>query len=656
MLSTGQKLRFLAYIIIVPILFFSFPIINQMLQKSPKEELSAPKPTKMVEGLKLLSSRDTVLSGDIGSNAWNPIDKTVQIKINSNLASIDDNGRLLVKTPDDLIIALGGKTKIAVSKYSDGNFLITPSYGCFGLKFDNPLGKEVNISFMSGVRKIKVTGQNTFCKNKREEELIETAADVFLEKDINVAKQPRPRNVSPCKDIIEVDDPSGSTASVLLKFIAPLTVNKSVLVSTNPEFTDTAFTAKTYSSDVKTSQLKKGQYFWKVKNESTGESSDVCSFEVVYHSDIALNSPKNNEVVTDNSIEFSWNGISGNSKYSLTITQDFSKLVQKIDVSANSAKIDDPIQTLGPGSYYWRVVTANGKVSPYRRFFVYTNNDIVVNSPRHEDVIRPYEEFFMVSWEPLPAVKSYSVIISSNPSFVSSDYANTTTQPFVYVEKMKEGKYYLKVSAVFENNTKIVTDVIPFSVFDIPEVDVLDPTPGSSKDVSTNKMMNVTWKFVDGASGYIVLANDSQPIKVEKERTVSSIPVNLGGNRVQVEAYCGVDAQRKLCAKSKAIEFFISNIIESPNPPVIKYPYSRKIFKGGQVSMEWSASKGANGYKLEISKDKDFVDSQATEVQTTKITSQLGRGIYYWRVSSYTDKTGTKIYSQATETRLFIIK
>ena len=629
-----------------------------MINERSKAKPDAPKTVKKLETLKVLASRDTTLFSDRGSSVWMPIERNSQIKTESNLASFGNDSGLLVKTPEELVIGIKGNSKITISRANDGIITVTPYYGCFGLRSENVAGSDVNVTFLSGVKKIKVLPSNVFCKNKPYEELFESKVDnsVFIDKDANTAKQLKLKNISPCRDIVEVDDQSGATASVLLKFMAPLMTNKSILVSTNQDFTDTIFTTKTFLTEAKTNPLGKGRYFWRVKNESNGEISEACTFDVVYHGDINLNLPKNNDVVSDNSIEFSWNKISGTDKYTVVITKDFSKTIQRMEVNANSVKLDDPMQTLGPGSYYWRVETKTGKVSPFRRFFVYTGNDIVMESPKYEDVFKPSDKFFVMSWNPLPMVKSYSVVISSNPSFVSSEYVNTTTQPFVYIESLKEGKYYLKVSAVFNNDAKIVTDVIPFSVYDIPEVAVLDPAPGSSRDVSTEKNIKALWKPVDGAKEYVVVVNEEQPIKTASDKTETNIVVSLGGNRIQVEAYCGTGAQRKLCAKSKAVEFFISNIIEPPVAPIIKYPYSRKVFTGGQVSMEWSPSKGADGYKVEISKDKGFSDIKETEMKNAKLSIQLKKGIYYWRVYSYTEKTGSKIYSRPTENRLFIVK
>ncbi len=628
-----------------------------MIDKKPQVKEKATAKTQNLSVIKVISSKESVLFSDQGSNVWNNIDKISQIKLNSNIATFGDDSGVLLKTPDDIFLALGSKSKISIVNTPESQFLIKPYYGCFGLFSEDPAGKEANISFFSGVKKIKVNKQVVYCKNKENDELVESNVNLFLDKDTFVAKKPNLKNISPCSDIIEVDDPSGATASVLLSFIAPTITSNTVTVSSNPEFTDTVFTSKVHSSEVKTSPINRGKYYWRIKNESTGEISQACSFDVVYHKDINLISPKNDEVISDNSIEFSWSKISGaDNNYNMVITKDLSKVIQNTTVNSESLKIDDPLQTLGPGSYYWRVETKKGKASPYRRFFIYTGNDLIVESPRYEDVFKPSNKFSVINWVPLPMVKSYSVLISSSPSFVSSEYANTTTQPFVVIESMKEGKYFLKVSAVFDNNTKIMSDVIPFSFNDIPDVGILEPAPGSSKDVSTERLMKASWKPVPNAVEYLLIVNGEKPIKVVGDRTEGDISVNQGGNRIQVEAYCIQMTQKVLCAKSNSLEFFINSIIEPTTPPVIKYPYNRKVFLDGSVSMEWSSSKGADGYKVEISKDKAFTDVKETEMQNTKLNIQLKKGLYYWRALSYTDKTGSKIYSKPTETRLFIVK
>ena len=170
-------------------------------------------------------------------------------------------------------------------------------------------------------------------------------------------------------------------------------------------------------------------------------------------------------MVSDGTIEFEWATASGKaSLYTLTIMSGFSGMAQSVDVRNNKYVIDDPLQTLGPGYYFWYIKDDKGVASTPRSFYIMTGQDIVLESPTKGGVIDPSNKFLSVIWKPILNVKSYGIAIASNPSFISMDYANTTEEPFVFVPMLKEVYYFLKISALFDNNKKISTDAIPFSV------------------------------------------------------------------------------------------------------------------------------------------------------------------------------------------------
>jgi len=71
-----------------------------------------------------------------------------------------------------------------------------------------------------------------------------------------------------------------------------------------------------------------------------------------------------------------------------------------------------------------------------------------------------------------------------------------------------------------------------------------------------------------------------------------------------------------------------------PDPPVPEYPDDNSLITEG-IKLKWSKVDGAVLYRIEIAKDKDFVDIvKFTEVKENTIgTEGLTEGKYYWRVS-----------------------
>ena len=229
-------------------------------------------------------------------------------------------------------------------------------------------------------------------------------------------------------------------------------------VSNDVNFKNIVYESKTYWNSIKTTPLKEGKYYWRLSGGKT------CSFEINKRSILNVLRPRNQDVVSDSAIEFEWDVDSGLSKNTLVILAANSGTVQSAEVKGNKYVIDDPIQTLGPGNYFWYVKDQKNHSSTPRSFYIITGKDLTLDTPVKGSTIDVKQKFMPVIWKPMVGVKSYGVSISSNPSFMTMDYANTTDEPFVFVQMLKEGDYFLRISALFDNSKKIATESIPFSV------------------------------------------------------------------------------------------------------------------------------------------------------------------------------------------------
>ena len=76
-----------------------------------------------------------------------------------------------------------------------------------------------------------------------------------------------------------------------------------------------------------------------------------------------------------------------------------------------------------------------------------------------------------------------------------------------------------------------------------------------------------------------------------------------------------------------------------PNPSVPKHPEDKSIITGG-VDLQWSKISEAILFRIEIAKDKDFIQiAKTAEVNKNSFpTGDLDDGKYYWKVSSINRK------------------
>jgi hypothetical protein len=376
--------------------------------------------------------KNVVLIEDKNLKTWSVVDNETKVRPDSILATYGNDSGILLKLKKDLLLGLGGDSSLKVTPGQKD--IVNLLYGCYGLKgTDKGMPGNYYCSYPNGDFKFL--------------DPLETNAAALIPNTV----------VSPCGEMFEADA-KDDTYSVKLNANGLKSSLKLFQVASDKDLTKLVFESKAYWNSIKTPMLKVGKYYWRVKGNKG------CSFEIVKKAGMSVLKPRNQEIVSDGTIEFEWGAGEKNSLYTLTIMSGFSGKAQAVDVRTNKYVIDDPLQTLGPGYYFWYVKDGQGRSSTPRSFYIMTGQDILLESPKKGEVVDPSKKFIPIIWEPMLNVKVYGVAIASNPSFVSMDYANTTEEPFVFVPMLKDGNYFLKISALFDNNKRISTDAIPFSV------------------------------------------------------------------------------------------------------------------------------------------------------------------------------------------------
>jgi len=382
--------------------------------------------------IKVEAIKDVVLVQDKNLKTWSVLEHNTNLQPEVVLATYGDNSGLLLSIKKDLTVGLDKDSSIKISVTKDGKEELQLIYGCFGIK-------EANKDFI-------------FKCSQKDASFTPVSPTVIYENK-TIMNVP----VSPCGEMLEAAS-GEDTLAVTLGSSGLKSSFKLFQVASDIDFKNKVFESKTYSNVVKTTPLKAGKYYWKL------DGGKACSFEVDKKAILNVLRPSNQETVSDSSIEFEWDIDAAKGKNTLVIFSANSGTVQSVEIKGSKYVIDDVLQTLGPGNYFWYVRDQKDHASTPRSFYVLTGQDIVLETPTKGSVIDAKQNFILLKWAPMVGVKSYGVSISSNPSFLTMEYANATEEPFVFVPMLKEGSYFLKISALFDNSKKIATEAIPFSV------------------------------------------------------------------------------------------------------------------------------------------------------------------------------------------------
>jgi hypothetical protein len=686
MLTNFQKIRVLFYIFFIIVFLFLYPILNQAINKYIKtSDVSVN--SDFVEDsepyYELISLASKAFFKDEITQTWSLITNPQIKQANTSFVSLGDKSSLILKTLEGLELALAPDSMITVKK-EESLIKIKMHYGCLGLRKKDfghiPEDKKLILLGEEYLEEISPNMDSlgldkSFCYSKETDKVSESQEDLFVKPYRFLTDFPKTEILRPCDDIIEVNDEGGRYANIELEFLSPPFIDKSVFVSTNNIFTDSVFSSTTKENQKLSLSLPKGKYYWRIKDNFNNLYSKVCEFEVVHHEDIIQKSPENDAVFSlDSSVEFSWDdNLSGKQNYTLFIEgkNTNNKYIKDEDILANNLegennfintslnssskkiKINNLDKTIaGAGTFYWKVESADKKNSPSRKFRILDKEGILIHYPKKDQLIDPEEKLFIVSWKAINSIKAYELKLFKSDLPKKPIYSNTVHDPFAIIELKEKGEYFLVLELLLDTGERISSDPLTFFVDNYEKLEVLSPSYASSSSVSTTWLKNLKWKPVNGAKFYRVFVNSDKAIETNLSQTY--INVKSGLNITDIYAFC--DNSKKPCAAISRHGFNISSVIEAPNPPIIRYPFNRHIFRGNYVDIELSRLKGVDGYKIEISKTINFEDKKELESSSPKFNFKSKKGLFYWKAYSFVDIDEEKIYSRPTETRILIVK
>jgi len=126
-------------------------------------------------------------------------------------------------------------------------------------------------------------------------------------------------------------------------------------------------------------------------------------------------------------------------------------------------------------------------------------------------------------------------------------------------------------------------------------------------------------------------------IKAEKAKTNFNLTKNglavYGGEGISIETDTGI-TQIKAGQGINLRSGKVKNLLQ---PPMIKFPLpGKRLFNIQKVTLKWEALDGAQAYRIEVAKDKEFrtiLYNQKTDAKKPAATWEIpGDGGYFWRV------------------------
>lgn len=291
-------------------------------------------------------------------------------------------------------------------------------------------------------------------------------------------------------------------------------------ISEDREFKRMVLEKNTMGSSISTN-LKEGNYHWRIKSVIAGESDPIYSstYRFAVTREEQKNSPsplhpKNGDVfaraiVAKSGISFFWSRVKGYTGYELQLSKDsnFSQPTLVSTESKNNLVYKNPLE---PGAYYWRVrgVTGSGSKGNFSEALRFELSDVDKNifnlqSESSVSQVVAGQDGVLLKWKKLPAKGVYEVVLAKDKDFKVVVKKILTNLNQATIKELTSGKYYWKVSLLDENgNPSLVSDYKSFAVSD--QLGPVYPTMGAVVNMTTKKNLKFEWERRPGIRDYII--------------------------------------------------------------------------------------------------------------------------------------------------------
>ncbi len=404
----------------------------------------------------------------------------------------------------------------------------------------------------------------------------------------------------------------------------------------------------TYTDPGAANSLPKTYYIEALSTSGTSNSYNIIVFPAP-----TLPSPNNNSSGVPINTTLSWNACQGADLYHLQVSAD--PLFNNIFYDNMASTPQSSIPQLSYGTtYYWHVCGIGlGYTSAWSSTWSFTT--VPPPPPAAPTLVSPATNAANVSmppalsWNASAGATSYELQVSSNSTFTSIAYDNSSlTGTSAQINGLANGtNYYWRVNATNAGGTSAWSGVWQFQTMITPPA-LSSPVNGAT-NVSTTPTLS--WGAVTGGYSYqLQVSTDStfsSATILGSSGTSYTLGTTLSNNTTY---YWRVSTSNPGGGQSSwSSTWKFTTIPTPPAPPPLSSPANGAMNISRTPTLSWSACTGAASYGLQVAIDAGFtslVVNQAGIAGTSyAITTTLASSTtYYWRVNA-TNAGGTSGWS-----------
>lgn len=266
-------------------------------------------------------------------------------------------------------------------------------------------------------------------------------------------------------------------------------------------------------------------------------------------------------------------------------------------------------------------------------------------------------QFSISGWKSDSTKTSNPILeISLFPDFSKSLIKEKLTAASIS-KKLATGSYYWRVSYEDPSSkTKQTTEVFQFRILNDPGLKVMSPKPGEVFSYTQETpVVRFVWNPLDLYSSYTVqIARDSSfseglISKQTQNQSLAFDSLKEGSYFAKIQARSNLPG---ILEKTSNVVSFQITKKTNISPPELLEPIRGKSFSLEQtksrVFFSWKDEKDFSGYEWELSSDSNFqtkLKTDSTKNNFLKLSSDLGVGVYFWRVKGLTS-SGSSLESK----------
>ncbi|MBI2428654.1 MAG: T9SS type A sorting domain-containing protein [Ignavibacteriales bacterium] len=392
-------------------------------------------------------------------------------------------------------------------------------------------------------------------------------------------------------------------------------------------------------------------YFWRVAAANSGGQgvwSAVWSFTTIPQQPAipTVSSPVNGSFVDTNAVLFSWSAVSKTSSYWLQVSQDSLFGTFAFNDSAITGISHRVPELKYNDRYFWRIKGKNsGGSSPWTTAysFITRSKDSYagpeLESPGNGSVDQP--QTITLRWKPVLTALSYQVQVSTNSSFTSIVFDNSSLlTESIQVESLDGStKYYWRVRSLYLIFASEWSDVWNFTtVPNSPSVPALVEPLNNATNVPTG--MRFLWRPVTSATSYHLQVSTDQSFStlIINDASVIDTVCRIESLAENTKYYWHVAALNNGGASSWSSTWSFETNIVLPPPPDPIYPPNGLTLESNTVTISWNSAPNAISYWLQLAFDSAFtaivLNDSTIGTTSRKISGLVGSTRYFWRVRS----------------------